>query len=118
MVRILQFPPSLDFDEENVMPGPNPARSTIDTRNVEPVVLEHEERVRQGALRLVRDAERDERFPFRRLRAAGLDEKFWRQQALIGEVDVALLDDEESGRVVFDVLDAGRHDREAVDVGR
>ena len=79
------------------------------------MVLKDQQRIRQGPLHLVVDAERDERFPLG-LRARARD-KMGGKESLVFEVDGAFLYDEESGGVVFDVLDACGHDGQAVDIG-
>ena len=78
------------------------------------MVLKDQQRIRQRPLHLMVDAERDERFSLG-LRARPRD-KMGGEESLV-EVDGAFLYDEESGGVVFDVLDACGHDGQAVDVG-
>lgn len=61
------------------------------------------------------DAERNKRFPLGS--CASLCEKVRGKQSLVFEVDGTFLYDEESGRVIFDVLDRRGQDGQIVDVG-
>ena len=91
---------------ENVVPGAESARATVEMREIQLPILEHQQGFRQSSLGFVIDAESEERLPYGGEGIIGILDRFGEE---------AFSKDQESCGVIGAVLDVGGQQGQVLD---